>query len=158
MSAIPISTRHTSSPATLASPNNPSADANGNVAVTPGGHIPVNPANQARAGGDFALMPELSLGGELVFTGSKYYDGDQANQNAKLPSYWVVNLRATYTLSPTWQFFGVANNVFNRHDATYGAYFEPDDTKGLLTPALSDPRTMTLEQPVSVQIGIRLAL
>jgi iron complex outermembrane receptor protein len=143
---------------TLSSPNNPLADANGNVPVTPGRHIPVNPADQVRAGGDVNILPALSVGGEFAFTGSQYYDGDEGNQNAKLPSFWVVNLRATYTLSDTWQLFGVVNNVFNRHDATYGTYYEPDDTAGLLTPALTDPRTVTLEQPVSAQIGIRLRL
>jgi iron complex outermembrane receptor protein len=141
---------------TLASPNNPLADANGNVTVTPGRHIPINPANQFRTGGDVAVLPGLSLGGEFAFTGSQYYHGDQANQNAKLPAYWVVNLRAAYDVSESWQLFGVVNNVFDRHDATYATYFQPDDTAGLLTPALKDPRSVTLEQPISVQFGLKL--
>jgi hypothetical protein len=51
----------------------------------------------------------------------------------------------------------VVNNLFNRRDATYGAYFETDATASLLTPALSDPRTVTLEQPLSVQLGFKYA-
>ena len=47
---------------TLASPNNPHADANGNVTVTPGRHMPVDPANQFRAGGDGDILSGLSGG------------------------------------------------------------------------------------------------
>ena len=71
---------------TLASPNNPSADAAGNVTVTPGRHIPLNPANNMKVGGEWEMLPGLTLGADLVFTGSQYFDGDDANQNTKLPS------------------------------------------------------------------------
>jgi iron complex outermembrane receptor protein len=142
----------------LASPNNPLADAGGNVSVTPRRHIPVNPANSFRAGGDFELVPDITLGGEFLFTGSQYFDGDQANQNQKLPSRWVLNLRGSWHFASNWELFGVANNVFDRHDAAYGAYFQPDDTAGLLKPSLTDPRTITLEQPVNFQLGFRYAL
>ena len=60
------------------------------------------------------------------------------------------------TSTPHWQVFGVVDNLFNHHDATYGTYFETDDTVGLLNPALTDPRTLTLEQPISFQVGLRL--
>jgi iron complex outermembrane receptor protein len=142
----------------LASPNNPMADAVGDVMVTPGRHIPITPSSQAHIGGDVDLLPGLSLGGEFAFTGSQYFDGDQANQNEKLPSYWVLNLRAAWQFAQHWQVFGIVNNVFDRHDATYGTYFSPDDTSGLISPPLSDPRTVTLEQPISVQLGINLTL
>ena len=138
---------------TIASANNPSADANGNVTVTPGRHIPLNPADQLRAGGDATVLPGLSVGGDLVFNGSQYYDGDNANQNPKLPGYVTVNLRAAYTFMPNWQVFGVVNNVLNRHDALYGAYFSASDVS--TSPALTDNRTITLEQPISFQIGLK---
>ena len=143
---------------TLASPNNPRADANGNVAVTPGRHIPVNPAHSFRAGGDTEVAPDFTLGGELVITGSEYFDGDQANQNAKLPARWVVNVRGAWRFSPGWELFGVVDNLFDRHDAGFGTYFQPDDTVGLFAKPLSDPRSVTLAQPISFQLGLRLAL
>ena len=124
----------------LASPNNPFADGNGNVTVTPGRHIPVNPANQFRAGGDGEILPGLSIGADLVFTGSQYYDGDEANQNPKLPTYWTVNIRAAYDFDNRWQLFGLVNNLFDHHAASYGTYFEPDDAQGLFTPRTSPTR------------------
>jgi iron complex outermembrane receptor protein len=143
---------------TLASPNNPQADDDGNVTVVAGNHIPVNPANQFRVGGDGEILPRLTIGGDLIFTGSQYYDGDQANQNPKLPSYVVVNIRASYAFSDQWQFFGLVNNLFNRHAASYGTYFETDDTAGLLAHDLTDPRSVTLIQPISFEAGIKLKL
>ena len=47
---------------------------------------------------------------------------------------------------------------FNNHSATYGTYFETDDTAGLLNPALTDPRTLTLQQPITFQLGLKLKL
>jgi iron complex outermembrane receptor protein len=105
-----------------------------------------------------AVAPDVSLGGEFVFTGSEYFDGDEANQNSKLPSRWVVNARGAWRFSPDWELFGVVDNLFDRHDAGYGTYFQPDDTAGLFAKPLSDPRSITLEQPISFQLGFRLAL
>ena len=141
---------------TLASPNNPNSDANGNVLVTPGRHIPMSPANVVKAGGDVSIMEGLTVGGELVYTGSRYFDGDPSNLNNKLAGYAVVNLRAAYDITPQWQVFGLVDNVFDNHSATYGTYFETDDTVGLLNPALTDARTLTLQQPVTFQVGLRL--
>jgi iron complex outermembrane receptor protein len=141
---------------TLASPNNPGSDANGNVLVTPGRHIPMSPANTLKAGADVAVMDGLSLGGELAFTGSQYFDGDPSNLNSKLPGYVVVNLRAAYDITPRWQVFGLVDNIFDNHSATFGTYFDPSDTADLLNPPLSDPRTLTLQQPITFQLGLKL--
>ncbi|HUE63020.1 MAG TPA: TonB-dependent receptor [Rhizomicrobium sp.] len=141
---------------TLASPNNPNSDANGNVQVTPGRHIPMTPANTFKAGVDVTVTEGLSLGGELVLTGSQYFDGDPSNLNSKLPGHVIVNLRAAYDITPEWQVFGLVDNVFDNHSATFGTYFQPDDTAGLLNPPLSDPRTLTLAQPITFQLGLKL--
>jgi iron complex outermembrane receptor protein len=134
----------------LASPNNPGADADGNVLVTPGRHMPLNPAHQLRAGGDVTVLDGLTLGADLAVSGGQYFDGDPANQNAKLPAFWTVNLRGSYVVAPGWEIFGLVNNLFDRHDATYGTYYEADPG--------DDPRTITLSQPISAQLGIRVAL
>ena len=140
---------------TLASPNNPAADAAGNVAVAPGRHIPLNPANSVKAGGEWEMLPGLMLGAELVFTGSQYYDGDHANQNAKLPGFATVGLHGSYEVGGGWQVFGVVDNLFDSHAAGYGTYFDPGSTAGLYNPSLSDPRMITRLQPISFQLGAR---
>ena len=57
---------------------------------------------------------------------------------------------------PAWQLFGTVDNLLDNRDALYGAYFDPADTTGLVTPALTDPRTLTLRQPVTFQLGLKL--
>jgi iron complex outermembrane receptor protein len=99
----------------------------------------------------------LSLGADLSVTGSQYYDSDYANQNQKLPAYWLVNLRASYALSTRWSLYGLVNNVFNRHAASYGTYFDPSNTVPLFSSPLTDVRSVTLIQPMSFQLGLRLA-
>ena len=140
----------------LASPNNPKADGSGNVAVMRGDRIPLNPADTIRAGADFDVMDGVSLGGEIAFTSSEYFDGDPSNLNTKLPPTVVMNLRAAWQITPTWQLFGTVDNLFDNRDALYGSYFGPDGTVGLVTPALTDPRTLTLRQPITFQLGLRL--
>jgi iron complex outermembrane receptor protein len=142
----------------LASPNNPRADAAGHIDVVPGDRIPLNPAHQARAGADVALFPGFTLGGDLEVSGGQYYDGDNANQNGKMPARWTVNLRASWQATPDWQIFGAIDNLFDRHDPSYGTYFSLEDTEDLYTPALADPRSITLPRPISFRIGMKLAL
>ena len=157
LASFPCSLRKSFS-CTFASPNNPRADANGNVLVTPGRHLPMTPANTIKAGGDVTVMDGLNLGGELVYTGSQYFDGDPSNLNGKLPGYVTVNLRASYQVTPQLQLYGLVDNLFNDHSASYGTYFEADDTVGLINPPLTDPRTLTLQQPITFQLGVRFSV
>ena len=64
--------------------------------------------------------------------------------------------RAAWQVDPTWQLFATVDNLFDNRDALFGSYFDPSDTTGLITPALTDPRTLTLRQPVSFQFGLKL--
>jgi len=52
----------------------------------------------------------------------------------------------------------VINNVLDRHDAIYATFFDPSGTAGLLNPPLTDPRTLTLQRPISFQIGLTVKL
>jgi outer membrane receptor protein involved in Fe transport len=69
-----------------------------------------------------------------------------------------MNIRAAYAFDNHWQLFGLVNNLFDRHAASYGTYFDPEDAEGLFTPDVTDPRTVTLIQPISFQVGLKLAL
>ncbi|MBW8708287.1 MAG: TonB-dependent receptor [Alphaproteobacteria bacterium] len=140
----------------LASPNNPAANQAGIVAVTPGRHMPLNPANSLRAGAEVDVLDDLSIGGELAFTGSQYFDGDPSNLNPKLPSTLVANLRAAWQFAQQWQLLAAVDNLFDNRDALYGGYFDPSSTAGLVS--LTDPRTLTLRQPVTFQLGLKLKL
>jgi len=141
----------------LPSPNNPMADADGNVHVVPGKRMPGIPQNQAKFGIDFMPAPQWKLGADTVVVGSRYFVGDDANQNQKLPGYWQVNLHASYQLTKEVQIFGLVNNLFDKRYALFGTYFDPQGVaKAGLPIALTDPRTEVPGQPLSIYGGIRI--
>jgi iron complex outermembrane receptor protein len=143
----------------IASPNNPSSDADGNVHVVPGNRIPGVPQHQAKFGVDFLWTPEWKVGGTVVVVGSRYFVGDPANQNVQLPAYWVANLHTSYQINKNVQVFGIVNNLFNQRYALFGSYFEPQGVQNAGLPiALTDQRTQVLGQPLAVYAGLRVKL
>src|SRR4029077_1380714 len=87
------------SPLTLSSPNNPQADANGNIFVSPGDQIPAVPQHRFKAGAEYAVTDAWKFGFDVNAVGSQYMVGDQANQNPKVPPYAVVNLHGSYQVN-----------------------------------------------------------
>ena len=142
----------------IASPNNPSADADGNILVTPGKNIPGIPKHQFKARVDYAMTPAWTLGGSLVAVGSQYYVGDDANQNEKLAGYAVVNLHTSYQVTKQMQLFGLVNNLFDKRFSTFGTYFEPGQIANALANPPTDPRMQTPAQPLSVYVGARVRI
>jgi iron complex outermembrane receptor protein len=143
----------------LASPNNPFANANGNIFVVPGDHIPGIPRHQVKFGGDVAVTPKFKLGADVLVAGAQYLVGDDANQNPKLPLYWVANLHASYQMDEHVQFFGLINNIFNNRNATYGTFFNHDTDAQLASsiPFTNDPRAITPLQPISFYGGVKVS-
>jgi iron complex outermembrane receptor protein len=140
----------------LASPNNPAADEDGNIQVTPGKRIPGIPQHNFKAGVDVLVTPQWKIGADVIAVGSQYFVGDDANQNDKLPAYWFVNLHSSYQISKNVQVFALVNNVFNKTFATYGTYFDPQSVVNAIPVVLTDHRTITPAQPLAVYGGIRI--
>jgi len=141
----------------LSSPNNPLADENGNVHVVPGKRIPGIPMHQVKFGVDFTPRPEWTVGADAVAVGSRYFLGDDANQNTKLPGYLLVNLRASYHPIKGVELFLRINNVLDRRYALFGTYFDPRAAANVGLPVvLTDHRSEVLGQPLSVYAGLRV--
>jgi iron complex outermembrane receptor protein len=140
------------SPLTLSSPNNPAADGNGNIFVSPGDHIPATPRHRFKAGAEYQITEAWKLGADLNVTGSQYLVGDQANQNPKVPAYWVVNLHTSYKVSKNVELFGLVQNLFNQRYYTFGTFFNTGQIPFL---GLTDPRTFTPGMPLAAFAGIR---
>jgi len=140
----------------IASPNNPFADDNRDVHVTPGKRIPGIPQHQFKAGVDYFVTPQWKVGANLVAIGSQFFVGDDANQNPQLPAYWYVNLNTSYQVSKAVQIFGLVTNLFDNKFATYGTFFDPAGVELITT--LTDPRTITPAQPLAIYGGIRVKL
>ena len=137
---------------TLSSPNNPFADANGNIFVTPGDHLTGIPNYRFKAGAEYRITDQWKLGADVDAIGSQWLVGDQANQNPKVPPYWTVNLHTSYQISKNVELFGLVKNLFNRHYYVYGTFFETNSFPYL---NLSDPRTFVPGMPFAVYAGAR---
>ena len=143
---------------TIPSPNNPSADEDGNVHIVPGKRIPMIPQHQFKFGADYALTSAWKVGADLVWVGSQFYVGDDANQNERLPAYWNVNMHTSYQVRKDLQIFGVIKNLFNRRYVVYGTYFEPELIESAIPNPPTNQRTQTPAQPFSVYAGLRYRL
>jgi iron complex outermembrane receptor protein len=138
---------------TLSSPNNPFADADGNIQVEPGDHIPGIPENRLKVGVAYHATDKWTLGGNLEVVSSQYYQGDESNQNPTIPGYAVVNLATTYDVNDHFELFGLIDNLFNNKYANFGTL----TSTGEVTPTLTivNPESQSPGQPFSVYVGAR---
>jgi len=140
----------------LSSANNPRANAAGNITVHPGDTIPGIPNHQFKIGADYEITPAWSAGGDVEYIGGQNLVGDDSNQNARLTPYFLTNIRSSYQINDTIQIFGRINNLFDRRYASFGTYFETEGVGQPITDNLTDPRSITLGQPISFFGGVKL--
>ena len=137
---------------TVQSPFNPFADANGNIFVVPGDHIPGIPDFRFKLGGEYRITDPWLFGADLNVIGSQWLVGDQSNQNPRLPAYWVVNLHSSYKITENIEVFGLVRNLFNQHYAVLGTFFDVASYPYL---NLTDPRTFIPGIPFAGYLGVR---
>jgi iron complex outermembrane recepter protein len=137
---------------TLQSPFNPFADANGNIFVVPGDHIPGIPDFRFKLGGEYRITEPWKFGADLNVIGSQWLVGDQSNQNPKLPAYWYVNAYSSYKVTENVEVFGLVRNLFNQHYAVFGTFFDVTSYPFL---GLTDPRTFVPGIPFAAYLGVR---
>jgi iron complex outermembrane recepter protein len=113
------------SPLVLNSPSNPFQDADGNIQVLPGDHLPLIPDNRFKLGGDYWVLPNWSVGASFVYVSDSYYKGDESNQNPQLPGYHTLNLRSTYKVTKHFDIFFNVQNVFDEKYSTFGLFSDP---------------------------------
>jgi iron complex outermembrane receptor protein len=140
---------------TLASPFNPYADAKGNILVVPGDHIGGIPDYRFKLGAEYRIADPWTFGADLNVIGSQYLVGDESNRNPQVPAYWVVNLHSSYNIAKHLELFGQVNNVFDRHFAVYGTFFDVATVPYL---NLTDPRTFVPGMPFAFYLGARATL
>ncbi len=144
------------SPVTLSSPDNPAADANGDIRVRPGNHLPGIPLHRVKINADYHVTEKFTVGGNLVYASSQYFFNDQSNQNSPLPGYVVVNLRSSYKLAEHVELFALIQNLFDKKYATYGIFNDPTRTPLPGVPNPTDPRFVSVAPPLAVYGGVRV--
>ena len=126
--------------------------------MTPGRQIPGIPRHQIKGGLDYALTSQWKVGTDVIWVGSQWYVGDDANQNVKIADYWTANLHASYQYNKEVRFYGLVNNVFNRRYGAYGTYFGPDGVRFVIPNPPTDPRTVTPGAPLAAYLGVNVKL
>ena len=147
--------------AKFSSPNNPQANANGNIFVHPGNVIPGIPSQLGKLGLEYHITPRLIVGGDTILVGQQYYVGDDSNLNPRLPFYNVLNFHTSYQITDTVQVFGIANNVYNRKYATYGTFYDTTTDARAVSPTLQannggNAQSVTVAQPLSFYGGVKV--
>ena len=136
----------------LSSPNNPRADDEGEIHVKAGDRVPMSPRHRLKAGFDYAVTPKFKIRGDVIAVGPQFLEGDAANLNAQLPSYFTLNAGASYQVSKTFEVFAKVDNILDRRYATFGTYF---DTNQISFATFNDPRTYSPARPRSFYAGAR---
>lgn len=108
---------------TASSPNNASADANGNIAVRPGNRLPGIPANAFKLRLDYAATPKWTVGTNLTYRSGVYAQGNENNADAsgKIAGYILMDLDTTYRISKRVQVFANVSNLLNKRYASFGS-------------------------------------
>ncbi len=103
------------------SPNNSTADADGQIYVQPGNRLPTLPRNAFRLRADWAHGP-FALGATLAAFDGQYARGNEnnADPSGKVPGYAVVAIDTSWNFAPGWQFFARIDNLFNRTYQNFG--------------------------------------
>ena len=104
------------------SPDNSSADADGDIVVASGARIPSIPRQTLRLRVDGHVLPSWMLGANLILNGASYARGDENNQDVggRVGGYAVLNLDTTWQIDKGVELFARANNVFDRRYSNFG--------------------------------------
>jgi iron complex outermembrane receptor protein len=138
------------------SPYNPAADANGNILVTPGDRLPGIPQQTAKLSVDRHITSSWIVGIEAINVSNNYLRGDEANLQKPLAGYTTVDLKTSYDITRRIEFYAEAENVLNKHYATFGLYSDP--TGGGAFPQFTNPRFYTPAAPFVIWAGIKVRI
>ncbi len=145
------------SPLLLGSEDNPAADANGNIQVRPGDHLPGIPEHRGTVVVDYKVTDRWTVGADAEAESSQYRYGDEANLTKPVGGYAVVDLNTSYKVTDAVTVFGLVNNAFNARYATYGGFGPTDAVPFPSVPGgVTDTRTADPGQPISGYGGIRI--
>ena len=137
--------------------NSPYADANGDIYVSAGDRLPSIPHQRLKLLADYELTPEVKIGADVTIVGSQYFAGDDSNQFAQLPAYWVADLDASYQVTKTVQLYAKVDNVFDNRYSTYGSFFDTTSVPNFASGGnpFTDPRSLSPAKPRAIYAGMR---
>jgi outer membrane receptor protein involved in Fe transport len=140
----------------LSSPNNPAADASGNIPVRPGDKLPGIPTNLIKFGAQYKVTEKLTVGAVAVAATGQFLFGDEANLTKKLPGYFLLNLNTSYQVTKNVQAFALLQNAFNATYYTFGTFSPTSSIPIVQVPGASNPRSYNIGAPIGVFGGVKV--
>ena len=137
-------------------PDNPGADANGNIFIKPGNRIPNIPEHVLKFGADYKANDKWTIGGAALASSGRVLFGDEANLTPRTPPYFVLNLHSSYWLAPNVQVFAQINNAFNAQYYTFGTFGPTAALPIVQAPGATNPRQYSLAAPIGARVGLRV--
>lgn len=138
----------------MSSPQNPSADEDGVIAVAAGDQLPGVPRHAvnlrlAREGpGWGAGMTMRGRSGQFLF-------GDEGNDRPRTGAYAVFDLDGRVKVSERFEIVAQVRNLFDRRYATFGTFAEVDDIDLAEAPGAQNPRALAPGAPRRVTVSVR---
>jgi iron complex outermembrane receptor protein len=142
-------------PFLASSPNNPSADDNGQIQVEKGDRVPGLPKHMLKVSTDVEVVKGLTVGVNMIYNSGQYFRGDEANLNKPLEEYAVFNLHGEYRFNKHVALFSRIDNLFDKRYYTFGLYGEADEVLG---DSFTDPRFVGIGSPRAGWVGLKLSL
>jgi len=109
---------------------NSTADANGQIAINPGNHIPLIPQQMLKARVGYAFTRDVTAGLDMMAVAGSFVRGNENNAHApdgvntfgsgRLPGYAIFNLSAQYQHSASLRLFASVKNLLDRRYYTAG--------------------------------------
>jgi outer membrane receptor protein involved in Fe transport len=119
------------SSAVLFSQANSTADANGDIQVSPGNRMPGIARHHLNAAANYDLTDRTTVGAGAVAVSRQFARGNDNNQHqpdgvnflgaGEIPGYAILNLNLDYKLDRGWRVFAKLANVFDRRYTSAGA-------------------------------------
>lgn len=142
---------------TLASPLNPSSDANGQIHVAPGNRLPGVPRHRLKFGASYAVTDAWTVGLSGIASSGQYLFGDESNITPKTDAYVVLNANASYQVTPNIQIFGLMQNLLNANYETFGTFSSTNAVPIAQSPGASNPRSLSPAAPRGAFGGVRIS-
>ena len=137
--------------------DNPARTRAARLTIRPGDRFPGAPADQVKLGFSFRATGQLTLGAAAVGQGPTWLFGDEANLTPRLPGFFVVNLNASYQLTPRLQLFARIENLTDATYATYGTFAPTSSVYLAQAPGAANPRSYSPAAPIGGFGGVRLS-
>ncbi len=146
------------SPFIESSPNNPAANAAGEISVRPGDRVPGIPAHMLKLGLQYKATDKWTVGATAIAASGQYLFGDEANLTQKLPGYFVLNLNTSYQVTKNVQVFAMLQNAFNVTYYNYGTFSETSEIPIVQAPGATNPRSYSIAAPIAAFAGLKITL